>query len=99
MVQASISNERDFDRVADALIIQDPRIHLREGQRRTKFKGKDGFKRGDNSHTRRFHGKGKGKYTGNGKSGASAYYPNFTSAEDNENYYEDMDCKRLSSPQ
>ena len=44
MVQASINNERDFDRVADALITQHPRIHLRESQRRTKGKGKDGFK-------------------------------------------------------
>ena len=42
-VQASIGNERDFDTVADALIIQHPRIHLRESQRRTKGKGKDGF--------------------------------------------------------
>ena len=36
MAQASISNEHDFDRVADALIMQHPRIHLRESQRRTK---------------------------------------------------------------
>ena len=46
MVQASIGKERDFDRVAEALIIQHPRIHL---QRRTKGKGKDGFKRVDHS--------------------------------------------------
>ena len=45
MVQASISNKRDFDRVADALIIQHPRIHLRESQRRPTGKGKDRFKR------------------------------------------------------
>ena len=30
MVSASISNVRDFDRVAEALTIQHPRIHLRE---------------------------------------------------------------------
>ena len=30
MVQASINNEGDFDKVADALINQHPRIHLRE---------------------------------------------------------------------
>ena len=36
MVQASISNEHDSDRVADALIMQHPRIHLRESQKRTK---------------------------------------------------------------
>ena len=28
MIQGSIGNERDFDRVAEALIIQHPRIHL-----------------------------------------------------------------------
>ena len=27
MVQASIDNERDLDRIAEALIIQHPRIH------------------------------------------------------------------------
>ena len=64
MVQASIYNERDIDRVAEALIIQHPRIHLRESQRRTKGKGKDGFTRGNNSNTRWFRGKGKGKHTG-----------------------------------
>ena len=70
MVQASISDERDFDRVADAFIIQHPRIHLRTRQRRTKGKGKNGFKRGDNSNIRWFRGEGKGKHTGSGKSGA-----------------------------
>ena len=82
MVQASIGNERDFDRVADALNIQHPRTHLRESERRTKGKGKDGFKRVDKSNTRRFRGKGKGKHTDSGKSGASAYYANFISVED-----------------
>ena len=90
MVQASISDERDFERVADALIIQHPRIHLRESQRRTKGKGKDGFKRGDNSNTRWFFGKGKGKHTGSGQSGASAYYANFTSIEDHD-YDDDLE--------
>ena len=33
MVQASISNERDGDRVTEAIIIQHPRLHLRESQR------------------------------------------------------------------
>ena len=90
MVKASINNERDFDRVADALVIQRPRIHLRESQRRTKGKGKDVFKRGDNSKTRWFRGKGKGKHIGSGKSGGSANYANFTSVEDYD-YDDDMD--------
>ena len=89
MAQASISKEREFDRVADTLIIQHPRIHLRESQRRTKGKGKHGFKRGDNSNTRWFRGKGKGKHTGSEKSEASASYANFTSVEDYD-YDDDM---------
>ena len=91
MVQASVNNERDFDRVADALIIQHPRIHLRESPRRTKGKGKDGFTRVDNSDTRWFRGKSKGKHTGSGFSGASAHFANFTSVEDYDYYDEDMD--------
>ena len=39
-VQVSISNERDFDRVAEALIVQHPRIHLLERQKRAKEKAK-----------------------------------------------------------
>ena len=62
MVQASNSNARDFDRVAEAIIIQHPRIHLRENQRRAKGKGKEGFKRVDNPNTRWFREKGKGKH-------------------------------------
>ena len=42
MVQASMTNELDFDRVADALIIPHPRMHLRESQKRTKATGKTG---------------------------------------------------------
>ena len=42
MVQASINNERNFDRVADALITPHPRIHLRESQKGTEAKGKTG---------------------------------------------------------
>ena len=92
LVQASISNERDFDRVAEALIIQHPRILLRESQRRAKGKGKDGFKRVDYSNTRWFRGRGKGKHTGSAKSGASAHQANLTSVEDYDHYCdEDMD--------
>ena len=71
MVQASVNNERDFDRVADALIIQHPHIHLRESRKRAKGKDKD---------ARWFQERG--KHTGYGKSGTSAYYANFTSVED-----------------
>ena len=80
MVHASIGNDRDFDRVADARIIQHPRVHFRESQRRTEGKGKDGFKRVDNSNTRWFQEKG--KHIASGKSGASAHCANFTSVED-----------------
>ena len=89
-VQASISNERDFDRVAEALIIQHPRIHFRESQRRTTGRGKDGFRPVDNLNTRWFRGKGKGKHTGSGKPGASAHHANLTSVVDYDYYDEDM---------
>ena len=56
MVQASNNNERDSDKVADALIIQYPRIHLREGRKRVK--GEANLQEKD-------------KHTGNGKLGAS----------------------------
>ena len=79
MVQALISNARDFDRVAEAPIIQHPRVHLRENQRRTKGKGKDRFKRVDNPNTRWFREECKGKHTGSGKSGTSAHHADLTS--------------------
>ena len=47
-----------------------------------KGKGKDGFKRVDNSNTRWFRGKRKGKHTGSGKPGASAHHANLSSVED-----------------
>ena len=50
---------------------------------------KDGFKRVDNPNARWFRGKGKGKHTGSGKSGASAYHANFSSVEDYD-YDDDM---------
>ena len=78
--------------MAEALIIQHPRIHFRESRRRAKGKGKGGFKLVDNSSTRGFRGKGKGLHTRSGKPGASAHHANLTSVED---YYyycdEDMD--------
>ena len=80
MVQASINNERDFDKVADALIIQHPRIHLGERCQRTKGKGKDGIKSNDNFNIRRLQEKDK-KNTRNGKLGASAHHADFTFAE------------------
>ena len=54
MVQASISNARDLDTVAEALIMQHPRKHLQENQRRAKGKGKEGFTRVDNPKVRWF---------------------------------------------
>ena len=36
VVQASTDNEREFDKVADALIIQHPRVHLRDNRKRTR---------------------------------------------------------------
>ena len=75
-----------------ALIIQHPRIHFRENQRRAKGKGKDGFKLVGNPNTRWFRETDSGKHTGSGKFGASAHHANLTSVEDYDYYYdEDMD--------
>ena len=67
-----MNNKRDFDRVADALIIQHPRVHLREAQKRAWRKGKDGIKRADYSNTCWFQEKG--EHTGGGTPGTSACY-------------------------
>jgi hypothetical protein len=37
MIQASIGNERNFEKIANALVVQHPRIHLREKTRRSQF--------------------------------------------------------------
>ena len=73
--------------VADVLIIQHPRIHLRESRKRAKGQGKDRIKRGDNSNTRWFQERG--KHTGSGKSGGSAHHANLTSVEDYDYYYDE----------
>ena len=92
MVQASISNERDFDRVAEALSHHPTHTYSSQvSQKRAKGKDKEGCKRVDNPNARWFRGKGKGKHTGSGKSGASAHHANLTSVEDYDYYYEDMD--------
>ena len=38
MIQASIQNSRDFQKVADALIVQHPRVHVSEQRRRRRDK-------------------------------------------------------------
>ncbi len=60
MIQASISNERDFQKVADALITQHPRIHVSD-HRRKSFKGK-AKGRGKFSKDKSNAPKGKGKF-------------------------------------
>ena len=80
MVQASINNERDSYKVADVLIMQHPRIHLRESRKRAKGKGEDGIKPCDNLNIRRLQEKG--KHTSNGKLRTCAYYAKFTFDED-----------------
>ena len=71
-------------------------MQLRESQRRAKGKGKDGFKRVDNSNTRWFRGKGKGKHTGSGKPGANAHHANLISIEDHD-YYCDEDMNESAN--
>ena len=56
MIQASIGNARDFDKIAEALVVQHPRVHLKaQSSSRPKGAGK-GFK-----------GKGFGKVRKGGK--------------------------------
>ena len=40
MIQASIGNARDFEKVADALVVQHPRIHLKNTPMKPTDKGK-----------------------------------------------------------
>ena len=75
-----MNNERDFDKVADALIIQHPRIHLRERRKRAEGQGRDGIKSSDNLNIRRLQEKD--KHTSNGKLGASAHHAGFIFADD-----------------
>ena len=46
MIQASIGNVRDFERIADALILQHPRIHMREKTARPSFPKGGGKRKG-----------------------------------------------------
>ena len=69
MVQASVNNARTFERIADALILQHPRIHLKESRRTSVGKGtssKGKGKGGKGYFRRRYKGQGKGyKHTAN----------------------------------
>jgi len=69
MVQASVNNARTFERIADALILQHPRIHLKESRRTSIGKGtssKGKGKGGKGYFRRRYKGQGKGyKHTAN----------------------------------
>ena len=69
MVQASVNNVRTFDKIADALILQHPRIHLREAKRHAVGKGSISKSKGHPYRTdayRRWAGKG-GRKKGHGK--------------------------------
>ena len=71
--QASRHNESEFDKVADALAIQQPRVHLRESRKRPEEKGKD---------TQRLQEEG--KHTRNGKYEMKVCYTNFNFVEDHD---------------
>ena len=63
MVQASVNNARTFDRIADALILQHPRIHQKESRRTSAGKGtssKGKGKGGKGYFRRKYKGQGKG---------------------------------------
>ena len=63
MIQASIGNVRDFDKIADALVLQPPRIHL--SKMSNKVIGSTNnrpFGKGKGKPSKGFLGKGKGKW-------------------------------------
>ena len=45
LIQASIGNARDFEKIAEALLVQHPRIHLTEKSQPSSHKGGKGPKR------------------------------------------------------
>ena len=59
MIQASIGNARDFDKIAEALIVQHPRVHLRHVSASQSSKG--GRKSSGKGKAQSSKGKGKGR--------------------------------------
>ena len=65
MIQASIGNSRELEKVAEALTVQHPRLHLGEQKRSGTFpKGKGGGKGRGRSYPGKGGKKGKGSYKG-----------------------------------
>jgi hypothetical protein len=61
MVQASVNNARTFDQIAEALILQHPRIHLKETKKTNAGKGTGSTKgKGKGFFRRKFKFQGKG---------------------------------------
>ena len=70
MIQASIGNARDFDKIADALVVQHPRVHLKHSSVPQRTASKGGGKSSGKGY-------GKGKYSkGKGKRGFHASWRN-----------------------
>jgi hypothetical protein len=90
MVQASVNNARTFEKISDALILQHPRVHLKESRRTSagkgtsskgKGKGRKGFFR------RRYKGQGKGyRHIANI---ADEWYEDYPDAVDHESWNEE----------
>ena len=96
MIQASIGNVREFDKVADALVLQHPRIHVRE-QRRAKPFGSVGkgasSSSGHRFQSKKFHG-GKSRSKGKRYSKGHAEKTGYLAADqeedpDEEQYWEE----------
>ena len=89
MVQASIGNSRDFQKVADALVLQHPRIHVRE-HRRHGGRGSKGTSKGyrkDKFMTRAWKG---GRRPGKGASSSSSKGTAYI-ADGDEDWHEDVE--------
>jgi hypothetical protein len=69
MIQASIGNARDFDRIADALVVQHPRVHLKHSSAPQRTAPKGGGKSFGKGFGKRKYSKGKGKRSWRNPSG------------------------------
>ena len=69
MIQASIGNARDFDRIADALVVQHPRVHLKHSSAPQRTAPKGGGKSFGKGFGKGKYSKGKGKRSWRNPSG------------------------------
>ena len=75
MEQSSIGNARDFERIAEALILQHPRIHVRESRKKSPYQGGKPTKGGHKGKSKGANIFEKAAYGGQGKGFRKAVFP------------------------